>query len=120
MHLAKRAPYNCSGGEKRAAAIASVLAMQPDVLILDEPTSDLDPRARRNTIELLRGISSTKIIASHDIDMVFDICNRVIIIDSGACMAEGDARDILADKVLMESCGLEIPLRMQGCPICGQ
>lgn len=118
-HLINRAPYRCSGGEKRAAAIASVLAMTPDVLILDEPTSDLDPRARRTAIELLRGFAHTKIIASHDIDMIYDVCDRVIIIQNGRIRADGKTADIVTDAVLMHNFGLEPPLCVQGCPRCG-
>jgi len=113
LHLKDRAPYRCSGGEKRAASIASVLSMQPDVLILDEPTANLDPKARRQAIELLRGFAHTKLIATHDIDMVYDICERTIILQDGRIMADGSTRDIVMDAALMDMYGLEIPLCMQ-------
>jgi len=112
-HLRSRAPYRVSGGEKRAAAVASVLSMKPDALILDEPTSALDPKARRRTIELLRGFSHTKIIASHDIDMIYELCERVIIIKDGKITEDGDTRKIVIDPFIMDENGLEIPLFMQ-------
>ena len=112
-HLKDKSPLRCSGGEKRAAAIASVLSMQPDVLILDEPTSELDPKSRRNAINLLKGFTHTKIIASHDIDMIYEVCERVIIINEGKIAADGKTADIVKDANFMDKCGLEIPLFMQ-------
>lgn len=119
-HLKNRAPYRCSGGEKRAAAIAGVLAMQSDVLILDEPTSDLDPKARRRTMELLQSFTHTKIIASHDIDMVYELCGRTIILQNGRITVDGDTREVVTNASLMERSGLEPPMRLQGCPVCGK
>ena len=119
-HLKDRAPWRCSGGEKRAAAIAGVLAMQPDVLVLDEPTSDLDPRARRRAMELLGSFTHTKIIASHDIDMVYALCERTIILQNGRLTVDGDTQKTVTDVPLMESSGLEPPLCLQGCPVCGR
>lgn len=120
LHLKDRPPYKLSGGEKRAAAIAGVLAMEPDALILDEPTSDLDPRARRRTMALLSGFHHTRIIATHDIDMVYDLCDRTIILQDGRIMADAKTTDILCDAKRMEAYGLETPLSMQGCPVCGR
>ena len=80
--LKDRPPYRLSGGEKRSVAIATVLAMCPSVLVLDEPSSNLDPRARRQLIELLAGFEHTKIIASHDLDMALDLCERTIVISA--------------------------------------
>ncbi len=105
-HLKNRAPFRCSGGEKRAAAISGVLAMKPDILILDEPSSDLDPKARRKVIDLLKTFDHTKIIASHDIDMVYELCQRTIIIQNGQLKADGDTKKIVTDSVLMDNCGL--------------
>lgn len=119
LHLKDRAPFKLSGGEKRAAAIASVLSMQPDVLIMDEPTAALDPKARRRVMNLLGGFEHTRIITSHDLDMVLDICQRVIVLKEGSVAADGRAEDILSDAALMDSCGLELPLTLQKCPICG-
>jgi len=118
-HLKDRAPYKLSGGEKRSAAIATVLSLEPDVLIMDEPTSGLDPQARRKVIKLLNSFSHTKIITSHDLDMVLDTCQRVIVLKDGQIAADGAASEILSDIGLLESCGLERPLSLQNCPLCG-
>jgi len=120
LHLKDRAPFHLSAGEKRAAAIASVLSMSPDILILDEPTASLDPQSRRRLMTILRGFEHTKIITSHDLDMVLDICQRVIVIKDGRVIADGPAKDILTNQGLMEEAGLEIPLSLQGCPVCGR
>ena len=119
-HLRDRAPYKLSGGEKRAAAIASVLAMAPDILLLDEPSAALDPRARRRLINLLKGFSHTKIIATHDLDLVFELCERTIILKDGAVLSDGPTADILTDMSLLEQSGLEAPLSLQNCPVCGK
>lgn len=113
LHLMDKAPYKLSGGEKRRAAIASVLAMDPDILIMDEPTSALDPMGRRKLISLLKDFSHTKIIATHDLDMVWDICERTIIIGDGKVLADGPTKKILADQELMEKSSLELPLCLQ-------
>ena len=105
-HLKDRPPYKLSGGEKRAAAIASVLAMQPDILIMDEPTSNLDPKSRRRTINLLEGFKHTKIIASHDLDMINSICARTIVFSEGRIAADGETSRILTDETLLEACNL--------------
>ena len=118
-HLKDRPPFRLSGGEKRAAAIACVLAMEPDVLIMDEPTSALDPKARRRVMGLLKSFAHTKIITSHDLDMVLETCDRVIVLKDGQVVADGAAAQILADAELLDSCGLELPLSVQSCPICG-
>ncbi|MEO0108322.1 MAG: ABC transporter ATP-binding protein [candidate division WOR-3 bacterium] len=117
-HLAARPPYELSGGEKRAVAIATVLAMAPDILVLDEPASGLDPRARRVLIKLLKGFSQTKIIAAHDLDMIYELCTRVVLLHEGRVLADGPAQEILADQGLLLRSGLELPLRLQGCPKC--
>jgi len=119
-HLKDRAPYKLSEGEKRSAAIASVLSMHPDILVMDEPTSALDPKSRRKVIDLLKGFKHTKIITSHDLDMVFETCSRVIVINQGEVAADGEGIKILRDSKLLESCGLELPLSFQNCPVCGK
>jgi cobalt/nickel transport system ATP-binding protein len=119
-HLRDRPPYKLSGGEKRAVAIATVLAMSPDILVMDEPTSNLDPLSRRTLIELLAGFHHTKIIATHDLDMVIDLCERTIVIHEGTIMADGLTADIFNDDLLLRKSHLERPLRMQACPICSQ
>ena len=107
------------GGEKRAVAIATVLSMMPDILVLDEPTSNLDPKARRQLIELLRTFHHTKIIATHDLDMILDLCERTIVIHEGRVTADGPTLDIFNDHDLLLRSHLEKPLRMQACPVCG-
>jgi len=116
--LANRPPHRLSTGQKRRVAIASVLSMAPDILVMDEPTAGLDPRARRQLIELLATFTHTKIIATHDLDMVMDLCERTIVMHRGRVRADGPTRDLFADDELLESCRLEKPLRMQGCPAC--
>lgn len=115
-HLKNRPPYRLSGGEKRSVAIACVLSMSPSILVMDEPTSNLDPRARRELINLLKGFEHTKIIASHDLDMVLDVCSRTIVLKEGCVVADGPTWGILQDEELLQSSRLEKPLRLQGCP----
>jgi len=119
-HLRDRPPYKLSGGEKRSVAIASILSMSPDILVMDEPTSGLDPRARRRLIEQLNNFEHTKIIASHDLDMAVDVCERAIVIHQGNVTADGPTLELLQDEVLLKRSGLEKPLQMQNCPICAQ
>jgi cobalt/nickel transport system ATP-binding protein len=118
-HLAERPPFKLSGGEKRRVAIASVLAMSPDILVMDEPTAGLDPRSRRHLMELLASFAHTKIIATHDLDMVLDLCDRTIILHGGTVLGDGPTLSIFADEKLLTEGHLEKPMRMQGCPVCG-
>ena len=113
-HLKNKMPHKLSGGEKRIAAFGSVLSMRPSIMLLDEPSSFLDPRARRNIIALLAGLNLTKVIATHDLDMALDLCDRVIVLQNGSLFADGDAQSILRDKAIMEACGLELPLSCAG------
>lgn len=113
-HLAQRAPYRLSGGEKRAVALAGVLAMQPELLVLDEPSAALDPLARRRLIEWLGALPHTLIIASHDLDLVLDVCTRVLVLHAGHLAANGAPEVIFADTDLLQRCQLEPPLRWQG------
>ena len=99
--------------------MASVLSMSPDILVMDEPTSGLDPRARRRLIEQLKTFDHTKIIAGHDLDLAVDICDRTIVIHQGGITADGPTRELLQDERLIEKSGLEKPLQMQNCPVCG-
>lgn len=117
-HLQDRPPYRLSGGEKRAVAIASVLAMSPDILVMDEPSAALDPKTRRQLIELLKTFKHTRIIATHDLDLVLDLCSRVIILKDGQVAADGPTLEILQNQELLESSNLEKPLCLQGCPVC--
>jgi len=118
LPLRDRPPHHLSEGEKRTVAIAAVLAMSPDVLVMDEPSTGLDPRARRKLINLLSGFQHTKIIATHDLDLVLDLCQRTIVLHAGQIMADGLTREIFHDRALLEQCHLEKPLRLQGCPVC--
>jgi len=119
IHLRDRPPYKLSGGEKRSVAIATVLSMSPDILVMDEPTSNLDPRARRLLIELLKGFTHTKIIATHDLDMVMDLCSRTLVIREGRVIADGPTQKIMRDEELLASSSLEKPLGLRTCPVCG-
>jgi len=114
LHLKTRPPYKLSGGEKRRVAIATVLAMSPDILIMDEPSTGLDPQARRQLIALLKTFEHTKIIATHDLDLVLDLCGRTIILHQGTVAADGNTHAIFADEKLLLDNHLEKPLSMQG------
>jgi cobalt/nickel transport system ATP-binding protein len=118
-HLKERPPYKLSGGEKRAVSIASVIAMSPDILVMDEPSSNLDAKSRRALIELLRSFTHTKIIATHDLDLAVDVCGRAIVLKEGRVAADGPILELFGDDRLLDDCHLERPLRMQSCPICG-
>ncbi|MCK9376924.1 MAG: energy-coupling factor ABC transporter ATP-binding protein [Syntrophobacterales bacterium] len=117
-HLKDRPPYKLSAGEKRSVAIASVLSMSPSILVMDEPTSNLDPKTRRQLIELLKTFSHTIIIATHDLDMVLDLCSRTLVLKQGRIVSDGPTWDIMQDQALLEASSLEKPLRLQGCPVC--
>lgn len=105
-HLKDRPPFRCSGGEKRAAAIATVLSMEPNILLLDEPTSNLDPRARRQFMALVDTLPHTRLIATHDIDMVRSLCPRTIVLFAGQVQADGPTEAIFADTALLDACHL--------------
>jgi cobalt/nickel transport system ATP-binding protein len=105
----ERVPFHLSGGEKRRVALAGVLAMRPEVLLLDEPSIFLDPRGRRELIALLDQVGGTQLIASHDLELVVRTCSRVLVLDGGRLAADGETRAILGDQELMEAHGLEVP-----------
>jgi cobalt/nickel transport system ATP-binding protein len=111
-HLRNRPPYRLSQGEKRAAAIAGVLAMSPDILVMDEPTSSLDPRSRRRLICLLKTFKHTKIIATHDLDAALELCERTIVIHKGIVTADGSTREIFTDEELLKRSSLEKPVSL--------
>ena len=111
-YLRDKYNHKLSGGEKRLAAIAAILAMKPEILLFDEPSSALDPKNRRNLIGIVNTLPETKIIATHDLDFVLDTCERVILLSKGKIAADGSAAEILADKVLLEKNGLELPLSL--------
>lgn len=108
--------HKLSGGEKRIIAIATILVMEPSIVLFDEPTSFLDPKTRRKLIELLKSIPVTKLIATHDLDMALELCDRVLVFKDGKIYAEGSAKQILADKDIMEEAGLELPFCLQSIP----
>jgi len=106
---ARRTSHHLSMGEKKRIAIATVLSMHPEVLVLDEPTADLDPRARRSLINLLRELPVTMLVASHDLRMVSELLPRLVIMDEGRIVADGPTRELMGDEKLLEAHGLEKP-----------
>ncbi len=108
-NLADRTPHHLSGGEKRRAAIATVLAMDPHVLVLDEPTSGLDPLGRRELAELLAGLAQTQIVVTHDLAFALETCPRSVIVDQGRIVADGATHELLANPELLSRHRLELP-----------
>lgn len=108
-HLAERPPHHLSGGEKRMAAIASVISMNPELMIYDEPTSNLDMRGRRRVIDFINNSEHTNLISSHDLEFILETCERVIIIDEGRIVTDGDTSSVMFDEELMIRHGLERP-----------
>ncbi len=104
-----RVPFHLSGGEKRRVALAGILAMSPEILLLDEPSMYLDPRGRRSLKAFLEDLPVTKIIATHDLEFVLDVCQRVLVMDRGQIFADGPPREVLANEELMDYHGLEVP-----------
>ena len=102
--------YKLSGGEKKLASIATILSTEPDVILMDEPSVALDPKNRRNLINILNRLNQAKIIASHDLNMIMDTCERTILLSDGKIIKDGNTEEILLDKELMEESGLELPL----------
>ena len=113
LHLRGASPFRLSGGQKKRVAIATVLAMEPSVLVMDEPTSNLDPRARRQIIDLIRRFSHTTLVATHDMEMVLDLCDRTIVMKEGRIVADGSTRHVFGDLALLEECGLEQPCELR-------
>ncbi len=107
--MEKRPAHHLSYGQQKRVSIATVLSMRPDILVLDEPSSNLDPRARRELSELLQGLPVTKVVVTHDLPFVFEICERVVILDGGKIVADGEAFAVLSDEELLERHGLELP-----------
>jgi len=104
-----RVSHHLSLGEKKRIAIATVLSMNPDLLVLDEPSSNLDPRARNEFSALLQGMRITKILVTHDLPFVFENCDRVVVMSGGRIVADGDSFSILSDEALLSEHGLELP-----------
>jgi cobalt transport protein ATP-binding subunit len=104
-----RSPHHLSGGEKQRVCLAGILACSPHILVLDEPTSDLDPRGRRELAGLLRGLTATRVIATHDLELIVELCSRTYLLDGGVVVASGATKSLLSDEELMVSHGLEMP-----------
>ncbi len=105
----RRSPHRLSGGERRAVALATVLAMEPDLLVLDEPAAYLDPRGRRHLIAVLQALSVARLIVSHDLELVLSVCPRTVVLDGGRIVADGPSAVVLSDEPLMTAHGLEVP-----------
>jgi cobalt/nickel transport system ATP-binding protein len=108
-HLAERPSHHLSGGEKRLVAIATILSMDPQILLLDEPVSNLDGRNRRKVIEIINKIDTSLFIASHDMEFLLETCERVILMDGGGIILDGAIRDVLADEEVLSRHGIEKP-----------
>ena len=106
--------HKISGGEKRMAAIATILAMEPEAILMDEPSTALDPVNRRTVINTIRRLPQTKLIASHDLDMILDTCQRVILLSGGKIVADGPVEEILYNRELLEGNRMELPFCLQG------
>lgn len=112
--LKHRYNHKISGGEKRMAAIATILAMEPEAILMDEPSATLDPVNRRTVINTINRLPQTKLIASHDLDMILDTCQRVILLSHGRIVADGNTAALLRDRELLESNRMELPFCLQG------
>ena len=106
--------YRMSGGQKKLASIATILSMRPQIILLDEPSAALDPRNRKNLIRIIQKLEGTKVVASHDLDMILDICERTILIADGKIVRDGRTEEILGDEALLVEYGLELPLSVKG------
>jgi cobalt/nickel transport system ATP-binding protein len=109
-HYLSRNPGNLSGGEKKRVAIAGILAMHPQILVLDEPTAQLDPRSRRQLIYLLQGLPLTQMIATHDLDLALELCTRTVVLSQGKIVFDGPTEQVLSNPEFLEEHALEMPL----------
>lgn len=116
-YLKHKYNHKISGGEKRMAAIATILTMRPKVMLMDEPSTALDPENRRRVINAINKLDITKVIASHDLDMILDTCERVILMHDGEIIADGPVEEILTDRELLETNHMELPFKLQGLQI---
>ncbi|MDU7240386.1 ABC transporter ATP-binding protein [Clostridium sp.] len=112
-NLKNKKIYKLSGGEKKLVSIATIFSMTPDIILMDEPSIALDPKNRRNLINILNEFQHLKIIASHDLDMILNTCNRTILMSEGKIIKDGNTKDILTDKKLLEANNLELPFCFQ-------
>jgi cobalt/nickel transport system ATP-binding protein len=106
-------PAQLSYGERKRVALAGVLACRPEMLVLDEPSSNLDPRARRQLVKILRDLPATLVVATHDLDLVLELCDRVLLLDQGRVQADNTPQRVLSDPLLMDRHGLEVPWRLR-------
>ena len=113
-HVADRAPHHLSGGERRRAAIATVLAMHPDVLVLDEPSAGVDPYGRRELVTTLDALDITQLVITHDLPFALELCERAVILDQGKVVADGPTGEILGDPTLLARHRLEMPYGYSG------
>jgi energy-coupling factor transporter ATP-binding protein EcfA2 len=111
--LADRAPHHLSFGERKRVCLAGLLAYGPPILVLDEPSANLDPRSRRQFLALVREVAETLIVATHDLDLAVELCPRSVVMDGGRIVADGPTRDVLSNRALMERHGLEVPLLLK-------
>lgn len=119
--FADRPPHHISGGEKRRAALATVLSMNPEVLVFDEPSGGLDPAGRRELISMLEGLPFTQLVITHDLPLALELCPRAVIMNDGCVVADGTTREILGDSALLSANRLELPggVNLEGSPTAG-
>lgn len=111
-HLRDKAAYKLSGGEKKLVSIATILSTEPEIILMDEPSIALDPKNRRKLIHVLNSLPQCKILATHDLDMALDTCERTILLKDGRVEKDGRTAEILTNKALLDACGLELPLSL--------
>ncbi|MDH4140913.1 MAG: ATP-binding cassette domain-containing protein [Coriobacteriia bacterium] len=112
--LASKPGHHLSFGQRKRAALATILAMRPDIMVLDEPTSNLDPRSKQEMLTLLGSLDATMLVATHDMELAWRLCERAIVLDCGRVVADGEADRIMRDEALLEKHGLELPPSLDG------